>query len=140
MDLDEPTLHNAGDESIDEDGDDDAISSPAEMVKHKEEITKPLHLSETENDINYSHNFQNQSITEDNSYFFPYFMMVCIFFILGYVGYHNKQKIFALVLEGRKGKRQQRRRPNSANYHKLDSNLEEAVTSACIKNTANVIY
>lgn len=105
------------------------------------------------------------------SYFFSYFMTVCVLFVLGYVGYHNKQKvifsligqfkllqshdaaeiqfkfytelfqILALVLEGRKGRRPTRsRRPNSANYHKLDSNLEEAVTSSCSKNTTQVIY
>lgn len=81
------------------------------------------------------------AVNEDDSYFFFYFMVVCVAFVLGYVGYHNKQKILAIVLEGRKGRRSQRRRPNSANYHKLDCNLEEAVTSTCSnKSTTNVIY
>ncbi|KAJ8965394.1 hypothetical protein NQ314_004145 [Rhamnusium bicolor] len=49
--------------------------------------------------------------------------------------------VMALVLEGKRGKRQYRgRRPNSANYHKLDSNLEEAISSTCTKNSSNVIY
>lgn len=100
------------------------------------EKTKPLNTNEDESPSSVA----NENSTEDDSYFFQYFMMVCIVFILGYVGYHNKQKILAIVLEGRKGKRQQRRRPNSANYHKLDSNLEEAVTSSCSKNATNVIY
>lgn len=47
----------------------------------------------------------------------------------------------ALVLEGKKNKRQHRkRRPDSANYHKLDSNLEEALSSSCIKNSNQIIY
>lgn len=47
----------------------------------------------------------------------------------------------ALVLEGKRSKRQYRgRRPNSANYHKLDSNLEEAISSSCTKNSSNIIY
>lgn len=53
----------------------------------------------------------------------------------------NFFQVLALVIEGRRGRRGSRRgRPNSANYHKLDSNLEEAVTSSCNKNTANIIY
>ncbi|XP_060527333.1 trans-Golgi network integral membrane protein 2-like [Cylas formicarius] len=82
--------------------------------------------------------------TEDmsgDSYFFSYFTVVMCLVIVGYVGYHNRQKILALILEGKKGRRPPRsRRPNSANYHKLDSNLEEAVSSSCTKSTTNVIY
>ncbi|XP_074042373.1 uncharacterized protein [Leptinotarsa decemlineata] len=88
------------------------------------------------------------AVNEDNveeldggSYFFSYFMVICVFFVLGYVGYHNRIKVMALVLEGKRNKRQYRgRRPNSANYHKLDSNLEEAISSTCTKNSNNIIY
>nr|XP_008201128.1 PREDICTED: trans-Golgi network integral membrane protein 1 isoform X1 [Tribolium castaneum] len=96
--------------------------------------SKPSKLDESE-PVNYSTEMEN------DSYFFTYFMVLCVIFIAGYVCYHNKQKILALILEGRRGKRQYRgRRPNSANYHKLDSNLEEAISSSCKKNTSNVIY
>ncbi|CAH1119192.1 unnamed protein product [Phaedon cochleariae] len=78
---------------------------------------------------------------DGDSYFFSYFMVICVMFILGYVGYHNRLKVMALVLEGKRNKRQYRgRRPNSANYHKLDSNLEEAISSNVTKNSSNVIY
>lgn len=50
-------------------------------------------------------------------------------------------QVMAMVVEGKRNKRQFRnRRPNSANYHKLDSNLEEALTSTCNKNSNQIIY
>lgn len=45
----------------------------------------------------------------------------------------------ALALEGR-SKRMNRRRPSTASYRKLESNLEEAITSNCSQSVANVIY
>ncbi|GLV32019.1 hypothetical protein CBL_07778 [Carabus blaptoides fortunei] len=87
----------------------------------------------------------DQSITPreyddvEDSNFFAYFMFVSVLFIAGYVLYHNKQKILALVLEGRRD-RNSRRRPNTASYRKLNSNLEEAVTSKCSGSAAHVIY
>ncbi|XP_063926164.1 trans-Golgi network integral membrane protein 1-like isoform X2 [Zophobas morio] len=101
---------------------------------HAEKDSKPMKTDESE-PANYN------TEMDGDSNFFTYFMLLCIIFIVAYVCYHNKQKILALILEGRRGKRQYRgRRPNSANYHKLDSNLEEAITSSCKKNTNNVIY
>lgn len=84
---------------------------------------------------------ENIDDIDGESYFFTYFMVICILFILGYVGYHNRLKVFALLLEGKRGKRQYRgRRPNSANYHKLDTNLEEAISSNVTKTPTNVIF
>ncbi|XP_018573482.1 trans-Golgi network integral membrane protein TGN38-like isoform X2 [Anoplophora glabripennis] len=86
-------------------------------------------------------NYNTAEELDGESYFFSYFMVICVLFVLGYVGYHNRQKVMALMLEGKRGKRQVRgRRPNSANYHKLDSNLEEAISSTCTKNSSHVIY
>ncbi|XP_031332538.1 trans-Golgi network integral membrane protein 2-like [Photinus pyralis] len=108
-------------------------------VKNKVDVIKPKEIDE--DNLNIAANFQNQNIDDSDSYFFSYFMMVCVVFIFGYVAYHNKQKILALVLEGRRGRRPSRtRRPNSSNYRKLDSTLEEAVTSSCNKNSTQVIY
>ncbi|GJQ69468.1 hypothetical protein Trydic_g6575 [Trypoxylus dichotomus] len=119
------------------DDDDDVLQQEVQkpVVKAKPQA-KP---QETDEDV-LNPQFNSNSDEED-SFFFIYFMMVCAVFILGYIGYHNKQKVLALVIEGRRGRRGSRRgRPNSANYHKLDSNLEEAVTSSCNKNTTNIIY
>nr|CAI5859735.1 unnamed protein product [Callosobruchus analis] len=68
--------------------------------------------------------YNNLEEMDGESYFFQYFMVV-----------------LALVLEGKRSKTQYRsRRPNSANYHKLDTNLEEAISSNCNKNSSHVIY
>ncbi|KAL6422462.1 hypothetical protein ACFW04_010632 [Cataglyphis niger] len=79
--------------------------------------------------------------TEDDSHFFTYFTVIIVACIAGYIGYHNKQKIFAIVLEGRRSRsNRSRRRPSTANYRKLDCTLEEAVTSQCNANVTHVIY
>ncbi|XP_011497938.1 PREDICTED: trans-Golgi network integral membrane protein TGN38-like [Ceratosolen solmsi marchali] len=80
---------------------------------------------------------------EDESHFFTYFSIITLICIGLYIGYHNKQKILAMVLEGRRSRRGRsgsRRRPSTANYHKLDCNLEEAVTSQCNSNVTHIIY
>lgn len=119
-----------------EDNGDELQLPKSSEVKTKLEVAKPKEIDEDT-----AANYKNQNIDDSDSYFFSYFMMVCVVFICGYVAYHNKQKILALVLEGRKGRRPSRtRRPNSSNYRKLDSTLEEAVTSSCNKNSAQVIY
>lgn len=50
-------------------------------------------------------------------------------------------QILALLVEGRRGSQSSRRRPNSSNYRKLDTNLEEAITSPAPRSTnSHVIY
>lgn len=51
--------------------------------------SKPDTLNEDVNAPNYL-----ADDSEGDSYFFSYFMTVCVVFVLGYVGYHNKQKVF----------------------------------------------
>ncbi|XP_011257450.2 uncharacterized protein LOC105251992 [Camponotus floridanus] len=87
-------------------------------------------------------NLRNPNIrTEDDSHFFTYFTVITVACIAGYIGYHNKQKILAIVLEGRRSRsNRSRRRPSTANYRKLDCTLEEAVTSQCNANVTHVIY
>ncbi|GAB1862284.1 Trans-Golgi network integral membrane protein 2 [Camponotus japonicus] len=87
-------------------------------------------------------NLRNPNIrTEDDSHLFTYFTVVTVACIAGYIGYHNKQKILAIVLEGRRSRsNRSRRRPSTANYRKLDCTLEEAVTSQCNANVTHVIY
>nr|CAD7255809.1 unnamed protein product [Timema shepardi] len=69
---------------------------------------------------------------DEDSHFFAYFMTMVLVCIIGYLVFHNKQKG-----RSRKGSR---RRPNTAGYRKLDSNLEEAVTSSCSQSVTHVIY
>ncbi|XP_076749185.1 uncharacterized protein LOC143422438 [Xylocopa sonorina] len=79
--------------------------------------------------------------TDEESHFFTYFTVISLISIATYIGYHNKQKILAIVLEGRRSRSSRgRRRPSTANYRKLDCTLEEAVTSQCNANVTHVIY
>nr|XP_034171780.1 trans-Golgi network integral membrane protein 1-like isoform X1 [Osmia lignaria] len=79
--------------------------------------------------------------SDEESHFFTYFTLVFLISIAAYIGYHNKQKILAIVLEGRRSRNNRgRRRPSTANYRKLDCTLEEAVTSQCNANVTHVIY
>uniref|UniRef100_A0A1L8D9Y7 Trans-golgi network integral membrane protein tgn38 n=2 Tax=Nyssomyia neivai TaxID=330878 RepID=A0A1L8D9Y7_9DIPT len=77
---------------------------------------------------------------EDESNFFTYFMCMMIVCIVAYVVYHNKTKVLALVLEGRRSNQGRGRRKHTAAYRKLDSNLEEAITSSAASRTSQVIY
>ncbi|KZC09426.1 PREDICTED: trans-Golgi network integral membrane protein 1-like [Dufourea novaeangliae] len=79
--------------------------------------------------------------SDEESHFFTYFTIVSLISIAAYIGYYNKQKILAIVLEGRRSRNSRsRRRPSTANYRKLDCTLEEAVTSQCNANVTHVIY
>lgn len=79
--------------------------------------------------------------SEEESHFFTYFTIISLVCIAAYMGYHNKQKILAMVLEGRRARNNRtRRRPSTASYRRLDCTLEEAVTSQCNANVTHVIY
>lgn len=84
---------------------------------------------------------------EDNeSSFFSYFMFLMFVIITFYVAYHNKSKILALLIEGRRGRTYSsrggsRRKSHSAEYRKLDCNLEEAIQSGGSKTlSTQIIY
>lgn len=71
---------------------------------------------------------------DTESSFFPYFMFLMFVVVSLYVAYHNKSKILALMIEGRRSRNYTsrnggRRKHSSAEYRKLDSNLEEAIQS-----------
>lgn len=70
---------------------------------------------------------------DKESRFFPYFMFLMFVVVTFYVTYHNKSKILALLIEGRRSRSYSRggsrRKQHSAEYRKLDSNLEEAIQS-----------
>ncbi|XP_066591205.1 trans-Golgi network integral membrane protein TGN38-like isoform X2 [Prorops nasuta] len=78
---------------------------------------------------------------EEESHFYTYLTVISVICVAGYFGYHNKQKMIAMILEGRRSRHNRsRRRPSTATYRKLDCNLEEAVTSECNANVTHVIY
>ncbi|KAK0161457.1 hypothetical protein PV327_009926 [Microctonus hyperodae] len=78
---------------------------------------------------------------EDDSHFLGYFTVIGLIGIGGCLVYHRKQKILAMIVEGRRSRGGRgRKRPSTASYRKLDCNLEEAVTSQCNSNVSHVIY
>ncbi|XP_067145518.1 trans-Golgi network integral membrane protein 2-like isoform X2 [Centruroides vittatus] len=66
---------------------------------------------------------------EEDSHFFAYFLTIIVLCIAGYLVFHNKQKIIALIIEGR---HERRRRPNGG-YKRLD-------TKDSSKSTSQVIF
>lgn len=84
---------------------------------------------------------------QDDSNFFSYFMFMMFACIVCYVAYHNKSKLLALLVEGRRSNSGRggfsKGRKHTAAYRKLDSNLEEAITSnasASSRSTSQIIY
>ncbi|XP_076284084.1 uncharacterized protein LOC143210779 [Lasioglossum baleicum] len=125
-------LNRSGDEKLIDDQNDqgglDALvdtDQPQNMHKPSEEKVSSFHTMRT----------------DEESHFFTYFTVLSLISIVAYIGYCNKQKILAIVLEGRRSRNSRgRRRPSTANYRKLDCTLEEAVTSQCNANVTHVIY
>ncbi|XP_072165040.1 uncharacterized protein [Diadema setosum] len=62
---------------------------------------------------------------EESSHFLAYSLTAIILILATYIMYHNKQKIIAVVVEGRNGKGRRRRQ----GYQKLDQNISEAMPS-----------
>lgn len=92
---------------------------------------------------------------DDDSYFFEYFLFSMFLVIVFYVAYHNRSKLLGLMLEGRRGssgggggggfngsrgKGGIGRRKHTAAYRKLDTNLEEAISSSAASRTSQIIY
>ncbi|XP_046405653.1 trans-Golgi network integral membrane protein 1-like isoform X1 [Ischnura elegans] len=95
---------------------------------------------EVANEPTMERGFQDAFVDAQDSHFFAYFLTMVVICIVGYLLFHNKQKIIALALEGRR-MQGSRRRPNTSSYKKLDSNLEEAVTSTCSSSSVtHVIF
>lgn len=88
--------------------------------------------------------FQNDPFSEDkNSSFFSYFMFMLLVCATLYVVYHNKTKVMALLVEGRRsraGGSRDGRRKHRAAYRKLDTNLEEAIQSSGKVGSSQIIY
>lgn len=60
-------------------------------------------------------------LTQDDSHFFAYFLTAVVLCVVGYLAFHNKRKILALILEGR----HERQRRYNGHYRRLD-NIDEA--------------
>ncbi|XP_030835544.1 uncharacterized protein LOC753443 isoform X4 [Strongylocentrotus purpuratus] len=66
------------------------------------------------------------------THFMAYSLTAIILILATYIMYHNKQKIIAVVVEGRNGRG--RRRRGGSGYQKLDQNISEAMPSMHSQN------
>jgi len=82
---------------------------------------------------------KSPSLDDSSSSFFSYFILLSIVAIVAYLVFHNKQKILALILEGRR-RQGSRRRSGGREYRKLDSNLEDTMNSESYTSGQHVIY
>jgi len=87
----------------------------------------------------YENNMKPGTEMEEPSSFFGYFILLSIVAIIAYLVFHNKQKILALVLEGRR-RQGNRRRSGGREYRKLDSNLEDTMDPGKETSLRQVIY
>jgi len=87
-------------------------------------------------------NHMDEEALQEQSQFFSYFVLFTILCIVAYCMYFNKKKILALLLEGRRKNTGGRssRRSSSAQYRKLDNNLEEAMADNSDDTVRHVIY
>ncbi|XP_055325046.1 trans-Golgi network integral membrane protein 1-like [Sitodiplosis mosellana] len=131
------------DKKPDIDDENPEIEDETEEDNHNEEEV-PLEMNNSNNNINVNnmHNTQSRLLANQGEFradkessFFPYFMFLMFVVVTFYVAYHNKSKILALLIEGRRSRSYSsrsgsgRRKQHSAEYRKLDSNLEEAIQS-----------
>jgi len=114
-------------------------------VEDKKDVTEskvePV-LPDTQNNIvetKYEDNMKGGPEIDEQSSFFGYFILLSIVAIIAYLVFHNKQKILALVLEGRR-RQGNRRRSGGREYRKLDSNLEDTMDPGKETSLRQVIY
>jgi len=120
-----------------------------EDVKDEEETVKKVTKSKVEQvvpkaekeivETKYENNMKPGTEMDEPSSFFGYFILLSIVAIIAYLVFHNKQKILALVLEGRR-RQGNRRRSGGREYRKLDSNLEDTMDPGKETSLRQVIY
>lgn len=142
-----------------DDRDNDTDNQPDEVFsnvkpKYVKEHTEPKQTQQKsdgnkpsdENTNTNTNNLSSDALFDDtDSNFFSYLMFLMLTTIIFYIVYHNKTKVLALVIEGRRGRsgysrNGSRRKHHSAEYRKLDSNLEEAIQSNDQVLTTQIIY
>lgn len=140
-----------------DDADDETVNHPDEIFsnakpKYVNEQTKVNDMQQKadgnipSDENSNTHNLSSDALFDDtDSNFFSYLMFLMLITIILYIVYHNKTKMLALVIEGRRGRsgnsrNVSRRKHHSAEYRKLDSNLEEAIQSNDQVITTQIIY
>ncbi|XP_039212431.1 trans-Golgi network integral membrane protein 2 [Crotalus tigris] len=103
-------------------------SNPVESKKAEEEVVDPEDEPKKglgdEKKKNAKHEEDSEGTPKngsENSHFFAYLVTTAIVVAALYIAYHNKRKIIAFALEGKKSKTA--RRPKSSDYQRLDQKI-----------------
>jgi len=125
------------------------LDTVTKNVEDMEETDKEVTKSKVESGVpdaqkeivetKYENNMKPGPEMDEHSSFFGYFILLSIVAIIAYLVFHNKQKILALVLEGRR-RQGNRRRSGGREYRKLDSNLEDTMDPGKETSLRQVIY
>merc|ERR1719319_2100437 len=135
-------------QDVDKAGEKNGHAEPQTKIEKTDEVEKEPTLpvqapnkTKPEKGISENTMKKDKSKSEDDSRssFFSYFILLSIVAIVAYLVFHNKQKILALILEGRR-RQGTRRRSGGREYRKLDSNLEDTMNTESFTSGQHVIY
>merc|ERR1712202_26273 len=125
---------------VSEEKKDKTVEVEATKQEDESKVEPTLPKAEKEmTEIKYEDNMKTGPEMDERSSFFGYFILLSIVAIIAYLVFHNKQKILALVLEGRR-RQGNRRRSGGREYRKLDSNLEDTMDPGRETSLRQVIY
>nr|XP_054773730.1 trans-Golgi network integral membrane protein 2-like [Lytechinus pictus] len=94
-----------------------------------QEMNPGIQDQEPAQNIKYEHTYDDD---DGNTHFLAYSLTAIILILATYIMYHNKQKIIAVVIEGRNSRG--RRKRGGSGYQKLDQNISEAMPSMHSQN------